>query len=76
MAVLRAIWDAINKGLKAFGHFMSSYVVTPVLYYVLMSPFSIFARRGDPLSLAPRSGSLWHKREAADIDLEHAAQMH
>ncbi len=76
MALLRAIWQAISKALMAFGHFMSSYVVTPVLYFVVMAPFAPFARRGDPLRVSAQAGPQWHPRATATDDLESAARMH
>jgi len=75
--MLRRLWDAISKALMAFGHFMSRYVVTPVLFSVLGLLFSLFAKAGDPLRLKLHpGGSVWLDRSGHTDSLNKARSLH
>ncbi|MCC7491916.1 MAG: hypothetical protein IT204_06195 [Fimbriimonadaceae bacterium] len=76
MSLLRRVWDALSRGLMAFGHCMSKFVVTPLLYTVIGGLFTGFARRGDPLRVRPPAGTLWQPRRRADDTLERARSLH
>lgn len=69
MRWLGRVWDAFGRVMMAFGHAVSKYVITPLLYFVLGALFTWPTRASDPLKLKLTPGrSRWLPRAAESGD--------
>jgi hypothetical protein len=66
--VLRALGAVLTRVAHAIGNFQARVVLT-VVYYVLLAPFALAARRSDARGAAAR---LWHDRDDPTPTLERA----
>ncbi|NUP99000.1 MAG: hypothetical protein HUU35_03985 [Armatimonadetes bacterium] len=78
MRWLRQVWDVFSRAMMAFGHFVSKYIITPVLYFGLGALFTLPTRASDPLKLKLSPGrSRWLSRAAeSHDDLTRARSMY
>lgn len=54
----RRLWEAVKRVLTRIGEFQARVMLT-VFYYVILGPFSLLVRRGDPLAISRHKIHTW-----------------
>jgi hypothetical protein len=61
-AAARAAWRWWTRVAHRIGDFQARVLLT-VFYYVILGPFALILRRGDPLAIGPGAVRGWRGRE-------------
>jgi hypothetical protein len=71
-AAARAAWRWWTRVAHRIGDFQARVLLT-VFYYVILGPFALILRRGDPLAIGPGAARGWRRREAGARPLAEQA---
>ena len=63
-AATRAVWRWWTRVAHRIGDFQAR-VLLSFFYYVILGPFALVLRRGDPLGIAPGVARGWRQRDTA-----------
>jgi hypothetical protein len=73
MSALRAVWRWWTRVAHRIGDFQARVLLT-VFYYVILGPFALVLRRGDPLGIGPGAPRGWRSRESTPRPIAEQAQ--
>jgi hypothetical protein len=73
MSSLRAAWRWWTRVARRIGDFQARIILT-VFYYVILAPFALILRRGDPLGIGAGAPRGWRPREATARSIAEQAQ--
>ena len=69
----RAVWRWWTRVAHRIGDFQARVLLT-VFCYVILGPFALVLRRGDPLAIGSAAAHGWRRRDAGDRPIEEQAR--
>jgi hypothetical protein len=73
MSALRAAWRWWTRVAHRIGDFQARVLLT-VFYYLILGPFALVLRRGDPLGIGSSAPRGWRPRDASPRPIAEQAQ--
>jgi hypothetical protein len=72
-AAARAAWRWWTRVAHRIGDFQARVLLT-VFYYVILGPFALVLRRGDPLGIGAAAARGWRPRDAGALPIAEQAR--
>lgn len=72
-AAARAAWRWWTRVAHRIGDFQARVLLT-VFYYVILGPFALVLRRGDPLGIGATVARGWRRRDAGALPIAEQAR--
>jgi hypothetical protein len=63
-AAARALWRWWTRVARRIGD-VQARILLSLFYYVILGPFALILRRGDPLAIRPGAPRGWRRRDVA-----------